>query len=159
MRVMTIVFSLICCVLLMMASQAQAAGYKCKDKAGKVTFTDQPCESMDQTGQKIVERGAGYSNLTEREKDEFIDGFMQSCRNGVIERGIHPDKATAACLCIGEELANTAKYEDLRLATTKRRLPPQLEQAQDAAAQTCRKKLQAKPVRPEGSSEGKKVGA
>ncbi|SMC20905.1 protein of unknown function [Andreprevotia lacus DSM 23236] len=130
MRFPLALLAVLCCALALFAGSAQAAGYKCKDKAGNVTFTDQPCESMQQSGKKFTERGAGYSSLTEAEKADFFRGFIPACRTDIMTKlRMDANQAEALCQCMGGELVNTTKYEQLKEVATRHVMPAALQDA------------------------------
>jgi hypothetical protein len=85
-----------------MLNVANAAAFKCVDRDGKVSFSEMPCPANAVKGEKIMERGAGYSHLTKDEKRQFNAGVMSQC-NG--PRNV--------CACFAEYLSDELSYEEL----------------------------------------------
>lgn len=81
---------------------ANAAAFKCVDRDGKVSFSEMPCPADSAKGEKIMERGAGYSHLTKEEKRQFNAGVMSQC-NGPRD----------VCACFAESLSDALSYEEL----------------------------------------------
>ena len=85
-----------------MLNVANAAAFKCVDRDGKVSFSEMPCPANTVKGEKIMDRGAGYSHLTKDEKRQFNAGVMSQC-NGPRD----------VCACFAEVLADELSYEEL----------------------------------------------
>lgn len=85
-----------------MVNVANAAAFKCVDRDGKVSFSEMPCPASTVKGEKIMERGAGYSHLTKDEKHQFNAGVMSQC-NGPRD----------VCACFAEYLADELSYEEV----------------------------------------------
>ena len=89
-------------VATVMWNVANAAAFKCVDRDGKVSFSEMPCPANTVKGEKIMERGAGYSHLTKDEKRQFNAGVMSQC-NGPRD----------VCACFADYLADELSYEEL----------------------------------------------
>ena len=99
-----------CCL----AGSAHAAAYKCKDAAGKVTYSDSPCTQLNQKGDKIFDRGAGYNPLNEDEKRSFMAGVTYSCMSRRTRATVSETQWRSYCDCSAAEAARTVKIEEVR---------------------------------------------
>lgn len=79
-----------------------AAAYKCTTATGAVTFSDIPCPTSANKGEKIMERGAGSNPLNAQEKAEFKDGVMARCK-----------APPNICTCVSDYLAESLTYEEV----------------------------------------------
>lgn len=132
-----------------LAGSAQAAAYKCKDGSGKVTYSDKPCEQLNQRGDKIFERGAGYNSLNEDEKQSFIAAVTQSCMSRPRSSGATEAQWRAFCDCSSAESAKIVKIEDLRSLQANPRnkaMETRMRQLGEEAGKLCFGKLTSPPA-------------
>ncbi|MFN0163235.1 MAG: DUF4124 domain-containing protein [Burkholderiales bacterium] len=99
-----------CCL----AGGAHAAAYKCKDAAGKVTYSDSPCADLKQKGDKLFDRGAGYNPLNEEEKRSFIEAVTRNCLSRRSQTSVGAAQWRSYCECSAAESAKTVSIEELR---------------------------------------------
>ena len=130
---------LICGFLaLLICMSVQAAGYKCADKDGRFTYTDQPCPES-QPGKKIMERGAGYSSLTDTEKKQFFGIYLSGCTTSATRQfpTLDVSQINAFCNCTGERITNTVQYEELMEYNRTKTFSSNLKSRVDEATKRC----------------------
>jgi hypothetical protein len=79
-----------------------AEAFKCTDASGKLMFSDRPCANSATKSEKIMGRGAGYSKLTAKEREEFKQGVGLIC-----------PQTEEICECYADGLASSMSYEEV----------------------------------------------
>jgi Domain of unknown function (DUF4124) len=147
MKVRGYVLLLVCCL----AGSAHAAAYKCKDAAGKVTYSDSPCVQFNQKGDKIFDRGAGYNPLNEDEKRAFMIGVTRGCMTRRTQAGVSETRWRNYCDCSAEEAAKTVKIEEVRSIASNpnnKAMEARMHQLGAEAGKACSSHLTSPPPTP-----------
>lgn len=113
-------------LVLMLPAAAQAAGYKCTDEKGKITFSDLPCPTNASKAEQVIGRGAGSNPLNEKEKKAFKRGVMSNC---TAPRNV--------CECYGSTMADTLTYEEMQYAMRSSTMTPSLAEKAEKAMNSC----------------------